>query len=176
MFSPAENVTCAAPIDRHEFRMIDRKGTKRPRLHPASQAHRGIPSCGRQATGRDCLLSTTSVNRRGPPPMPRAELGIHGLKARAATGLEKSEKRGVQAARNGPSPPPTPAGGPVAKAEMSTADRLGSRDLRGAGAVGRCVIADSTHPTRLINGVVPVAPAMRHRSQCAPRSPEAPPL
>jgi hypothetical protein len=35
--------------------------------------------------------------------LPRAELGINGLKARAATGLEKSEKRGVQAARNGPS-------------------------------------------------------------------------
>jgi len=31
------------------------------------------------------------------------ELGIHGLKAGAATGLEKSEKRGVQVARNGPS-------------------------------------------------------------------------
>ena len=93
-------------------------------------------------------MSTISVNRQGPPSMPRAELGIHGLKARAATGLEKSEKRGVQAARNGPSPPPTPAGGPVAKAEMSTADRLRSRDLRGARAVGRCVIADSTHPTR----------------------------
>jgi hypothetical protein len=35
--------------------------------------------------------------------LPRAELGINGLKARAASGLEKSEKRGVQAARNGPS-------------------------------------------------------------------------
>ena len=31
------------------------------------------------------------------------ELGIHGLRAGAATGLEKSEKRGIQAARNGPS-------------------------------------------------------------------------
>ena len=47
-----------------------------------------------------------------------------------ATGLEKSEKRGVQATRNGPSPPPTPAGGPVAKPEMRTADRLGSRERR----------------------------------------------
>src|SRR5271157_2600522 len=36
---------------------------------------------------------------------------------------KKSEKRGVQAARNGPSLPPC-----VAKAEMSTADRLGSRE------------------------------------------------
>ena len=51
-----------------------------------------------EATGRDCSSSTTSVNRRGPPSMSRAELGIHGLKAGAATGLEKSEKRGVHAA------------------------------------------------------------------------------
>src|SRR5208282_454504 len=43
--------------------------------------------------------------------------------------LRNVEKRGVQAARNGPSLPPTPAGGPVAKAEMSTADRLGSREV-----------------------------------------------
>jgi len=35
--------------------------------------------------------------------MSRAEMGIHGLKAGAATCLEKSEKHGVQAARNGPS-------------------------------------------------------------------------
>jgi len=61
--------------------------------------------------------------------MPRAELGIHGLNRWAANCLEKSEKRGVQAARNGPSPPPTPAGGPVAKPELGTADRLGSREL-----------------------------------------------
>jgi len=27
-----------------------------------------------EATGRDCSLSTTSVNRPGPPSMPRAEL------------------------------------------------------------------------------------------------------
>ena len=33
----------------------------------------------------------------------RVELGIHGRRAEAATGLEKSEKPGVQAARNGPS-------------------------------------------------------------------------
>ncbi len=47
--------------------------------------------------------------------------------------LRNVEKRGVQAARNGPSPPPTPAGGPVAKPELDTADRLGSRE-RAAGA------------------------------------------
>src|SRR5208337_3851750 len=47
-------------------------------------SHYGRPSGGvsrRQetlpepATGRDCSLSTTSVSRRGPPSMPRAELG-----------------------------------------------------------------------------------------------------
>src|SRR5271157_4063063 len=38
-------------------------------------------------------------------------------------GLEKSEKRGVRAARNSPSPPPC-----VARPEMSTADRLGPRE------------------------------------------------
>src|SRR5208337_127236 len=68
-------------------------------------------------------------DRRSPSPRPLARhLGIHGLKAGAGKCLEKSEKRAVQAARNGPSPPPTPAGGPVAKAEMSTADRLRSRE------------------------------------------------
>jgi len=35
------------------------------------------------------MLSTISVNRRGPLSMPRAELGIDGLKAGAAIGLEK---------------------------------------------------------------------------------------
>ncbi len=75
-----------------------------PGFWPESQ---NVASCDLldfiEATGRDCSLSTTSVNRRGSPTLPRAELGINGLKARAATGLEKSEKRGVQAARNGPS-------------------------------------------------------------------------
>jgi hypothetical protein len=37
---------------------------------------------------------------------------------------KKSEQRGVQAARNGPSLPPC-----VAEAEISTADRLGSREV-----------------------------------------------
>src|SRR5271166_5408002 len=44
---------------------------------------------------------------------------FHHPRAGAATCLEKSEKRGVQAARNGPSPPPTPAWGPVAKPELA---------------------------------------------------------
>ena len=48
--------------------------------------------------------------------------------------LRNVEKRRVQAARNGPSLPPTPAGGPVAMAEMSTADRLGS--VQGKGRAG----------------------------------------
>jgi hypothetical protein len=55
------------------------------------------------------MLSTISVNRRGPLSMPRAELGIHGLKAGAATGLEKvretrsssSQKRSEPAALRG---------------------------------------------------------------------------
>ena len=34
--------------------------------------------------------------------------------------LKNVEKRGVHTARNGPSPPPTPAGGPVAKPEISS--------------------------------------------------------
>jgi len=33
------------------------------------------------ATGRDCSLSTTSLNRRGLPSMPPAELGINGPKS-----------------------------------------------------------------------------------------------
>src|SRR5208337_3726752 len=44
--------------------------------------------------------------------------------------LRNVEKRGVHTARNGPSPPPNPAGGPVVKPELSTADRLGSRRSR----------------------------------------------
>src|SRR5208282_3864711 len=43
-------------------------------------------------------LSTIAVNRRGPSPLPRAELGIHGLNRSADNCLEKSEKRRVQAA------------------------------------------------------------------------------
>ncbi len=38
----------------------------------------------------------TPYDRRGPPPLPRAELGIHGLNRCAENCLEKSEKRGVQ--------------------------------------------------------------------------------
>ena len=39
----------------------------------------------------------------GPPPLPRAELGIHGLESWPGKSPEKSEKRGVHAARNAPS-------------------------------------------------------------------------
>ena len=52
------------------------------RFWPESQ---NVASCDLldfiEATGRDCSLSTTSVDRRGPPSMPRAELGINGLKS-----------------------------------------------------------------------------------------------
>src|SRR5208337_1171091 len=48
-------------------------------------------------------VGTTSVNRRGPPWMPRAEPGVHGLNRCPVKSPEKSEKRGVHAARNAPS-------------------------------------------------------------------------
>src|SRR5271157_1473125 len=88
-------------------------GWRRPlwlptRFWPESQ---NVASCD--------LLDFYLGKSSGSADLPRAELSIHGLKAGAATGLEKSENRGVQAARNGPSLPPC-----VAKAEMSTADRL----------------------------------------------------
>ena len=92
-----------------------------PRLTP--HAPRPTPHAPRP-TPHASRPTPVGVRRPAAP-----ELGIHGQKAGAATGREKSEKRGVQAARNGPSLPPTPAGGPVAKAEMSTADRLGSREV-----------------------------------------------
>jgi len=58
----------------------------------------------------------------------RVEPDIHGLNRCTDKCLEMSRKRGVHAARNGPSGPPTPAGGPVAQPEISTADRFGSRE------------------------------------------------
>ena len=98
----------------------------------------GWESCGRRgrgvrrplpepATGRDCSSSTTSLNHRGPPSMSR-RVGYPWPEQMDRKMLRNVEKRGVHTARNGPSPPPTPAGGPVAKAEMSTADRLRSRE------------------------------------------------
>src|SRR5271157_2531895 len=65
---------------------------------------------------------------RGPPPLPRAELDIHGLNRWTVHCLEMSRKRGVQTAGNGTSPSPC-----VARPEMSMADRLGSSE-RAAGA------------------------------------------
>ena len=50
--------------------------------------------------------------------MSRAELGIQGLNRWSRKMLRNVEIRGVHAAGNGPSLPPTPAGGPVAKAEI----------------------------------------------------------
>src|SRR5271157_2008304 len=51
------------------------------------------PPCDHRATGKDGSLSTTSVNRRGPPSMPRAELGNHCLNR-----WPVKWKRGVHAA------------------------------------------------------------------------------
>src|SRR5208283_2702260 len=45
-------------------------------------------------------LSTTSVNRQGPPSMPRAELSINGLKSWGRDWLRLVEKTGVPAASN----------------------------------------------------------------------------
>jgi hypothetical protein len=98
----------------------------------------GWESCGRRGrggrrplpeptTGRDCSSSTTSVNHRGPPSMSR-RVRYQRTEQMGRKMYRNVEKRGVHTARNGPSPPPTPAGDPVAKAEMSTADRLGSRE------------------------------------------------
>ena len=79
------------------------------------------------ATGRECSLRTTSLNRQSPPSIPR-RAGYPGTEQMSRKMLRNVEKRAVHTARNGPSPPPTPAGGPVAKPEMSTADRLGSSE------------------------------------------------
>jgi hypothetical protein len=104
----------------------------------------------------------------------RIELGVHGLNKWTVNCLEMSRKRGVQAARNGPSLPPC-----VAKAEMSTADRLGSRQGSRAGwrkpvgcvelamthrSASRCVFA--THPNCWRPGSV-VCP-QRSPGTCSP--------
>ena len=71
------------------------------------------------------------VRRAGVPrqdPLAARPAGYPWPEQMARKMLRNVEKRGVHAARNGPSPPPTPAGGPVAQAEMSTAERLGSRE------------------------------------------------
>ena len=51
------------------------------------------PPCDHRATGKDGSLSTTSVNRRGQPSMPRTELGNHCLNR-----WPVKWKRGVHAA------------------------------------------------------------------------------
>src|SRR5208283_1773133 len=58
----------------------------------------------------------------------RVELGIHGLKIGAATGLEKSEKRGVQAARL----PLEPGGTGSNSYRPLHAQRSGERDQAGS--------------------------------------------
>ena len=106
----------------------------------------GWESCGRRgrgvrrplpepATGRDCSSRTTSVNHRGPPSMSR-RVGYPWPEQMARKMYRNVEKRGAHTARKGLSPPPTPAGGPVAKAEMSTADHLGSRQGSGRAPTG----------------------------------------
>src|SRR5208282_3087345 len=95
----------------------------------------GWESCGRRGrggSGDHCpnQLPAEIVRRARPRRIIgvhrrcRAELGIHGLYRWTVKCLEMSRKRGVQTDRNGPSPPSF-----VAKAEMSTADRLGSREV-----------------------------------------------
>src|SRR5271166_7050774 len=58
------------------------------------------------------MLSTISVNRRGPLSMPRAELGIHGLKAGAATGLEKVRETRSSSSQKRSEPAAHPCRGP----------------------------------------------------------------
>ncbi len=69
--------------------------------------------------------------------------------------LRNVEKRGVQAARNGPSLPPC-----VAKAEMSTADRLGS--VQGKGRAGPGPAGEGRKPV----GCVKLAMTHRSASRC----------
>src|SRR5208337_69113 len=115
-------------------------------------SHRWRVTC-RPPVGRTAIVRSA---------LPRWIVGVHrrcrapssvsmACEAGAVNCLEKSEKRGVHAARNGPGPPPTPAGGPVARPEMSTADRHGSRE-RAAGA---------THFVAPINETALTAPAGR---------------
>jgi len=55
------------------------------------------------ATGRDGSLSTTSVNRRGPPSMPRAELGTVLPTRQGSTATQSYDFGGgaLQAIKNG---------------------------------------------------------------------------
>ena len=73
----------------------------------------GQETTAEPATGRDCSSSTTSLNHRGPPSMSR-RVGYPWPEQMARKILRNVEKRGVHTARNGPSPPPTPAGARVA--------------------------------------------------------------
>src|SRR5208337_2365956 len=53
---------------------------------PLATGHSSLPSCDHHATDRDCSLSTTSVDRRGPPSMPRAGL-VTALPARQGANM-----------------------------------------------------------------------------------------
>src|SRR5271166_1465861 len=126
----------------------DGGGGRRPLPEPAtgrdcsssttSVNHRGPPSMSRrvgyQRTEQMSRKKSRKVREtrslysrkrpeRGQKCRQRLELGIHGLNRWAVNCLEMSRKRGIQTDRNGLSPPSC-----VAKAEMSTADRLGSRE------------------------------------------------
>jgi hypothetical protein len=144
-------------------------GVRRPLPKPAtgrdcsssttSVNHRGPPSMSRrvgyQRTQQMSRKKSRKVREtrslysrkrpeRGQKCRQRLELGIHGLNRWAVNCLEMSRKRGVQTDRNGPSPPSC-----VAKAEMSTADRLGSREGSSRAGwrepVGVCVEPAMTH-------------------------------
>ena len=55
---------------------------RRPRLRSAPVDRSGLvgqETLLEPATGRECSLCATSLNRQSPPSIPRAELGIQGL-------------------------------------------------------------------------------------------------
>ena len=96
-----------------------RSGAGRAAVTEDGGVRRPLPE---PATGRDCSSSTTSVNHRGPPSMSR-RAGYPYPEQMDRKMLRNVEKRGVHTARNSSSSPSC-----VAKAEMSMADRLGSRE------------------------------------------------
>src|SRR5271165_2857353 len=67
--------------------------------------------------------SSQKRSERGRKYWQRVEPDLHSLNRWPVKCIEMSRKRRVQTDRNGPSLPPC-----MAKAEMSTADRLGSRE------------------------------------------------
>src|SRR5271157_582904 len=97
--------------------MIRSRASSRSRRPSAPRSPPNSLKSGRQPIGKHREKLALVDTQAGRPSEDRkccqcVELGIHGLRAGAAKSLEKSEKRGVQAARNGPSLPPC-----VAKAD-----------------------------------------------------------